>query len=87
MFSQCQYGFRPKHALQLHDHTIRLDINKNPFSIFIDLSKAFDTIDHTILIKKMKYYGIEHESCNLLISYLTNKNAMRCVQRGYVFFT
>ena len=70
MLSHCQYGFRLKHstehaALQLHDYIIRqLDINKTPFSICIDLSQAFDTIDHTILIKIMKYYGIEHESCN-----------------------
>ena len=52
MLLHCQYGFRPKHsnehaALQLHDYIIRqLDINKNPFCIFIDLSRAFDTIDH-----------------------------------------
>ena len=48
-----QYGFRPKHctehaALELIDRIInKMDINEIPLNIFLDLSKAFDTIDHT----------------------------------------
>ena len=50
-----QYGFRENHsteyaALELIDHiSNNLDNGKVPFSIFLDLSKAFDTVVHTIL--------------------------------------
>ena len=50
-----QYGFRPKHsteyaALELVDRIITdMDKKEVPINIFLDLSKAFDTIDHTIL--------------------------------------
>lgn len=79
MLSDDQYGFRPQHstehsALHFHDEIMqRLDSNKTPYAIFLDLSKAFDTIDHRILIKKLKYYGIVGSACNLMISYLENR--------------
>ena len=53
-----QYGFREKHstqlaALKLIDRiTHELDMGNTPINIYIDLSKAFDTLDHTILISK-----------------------------------
>ena len=59
-----QYGFRPKHstecaALELVDRIIvQLDRDEMPINIYLDLSKAFDTIDHALLIAKFKYYGI-----------------------------
>ena len=73
-----QYGFRPKHctehaALELIDRIInKMDINEIPLKKILDLSKAFDTIDHTILLSKLKYYGLKGSTLNLFHSYLIN---------------
>ena len=74
-----QYGFRESHSteyapLELIDHiTNNLDNGKVPFSIFLDLSKAFDTLDHTILTQKLKHYGIKGCALKLLKNYLSNR--------------
>ena len=70
-----QFGFRPGHstelaALRLVNHLIaQMDIY-----IYIDLSKAFDTLDHPILLSKLKYYGVTGCSYDLLSSYLTGRS-------------
>ena len=68
IFCMSQHGFRTEHstelaALELVDRTITaLDNNDTPFSIILDLSKAFDTIDHQILFNKCGHYGIKNDS-------------------------
>jgi len=74
-----QYGFRCQHstelaALETLDRIIdAMDMDKIPLNIYLDLSKAFDTLDHNILIKKLKYYGLQGVSVKLLENYLDNR--------------
>jgi len=79
LFYQSQYGFRSQHSTELAatefiDKIVTgMDEGQVPLSIFLDLSKAFDTIDHKILLFKLKYYGINDKELHLLNSYLTNR--------------
>ena len=74
-----QYGFRSLHstefaAIEITDKIYQnLDNKKSPLAIYLDLSKAFDTIDHSILIHKLEYYGIKGTSLKWFTSYLTNR--------------
>ena len=50
-----------------------LDNKRYSGSILMDLSKAFDTINHDLLIAKLHVYGFSKESLKLIKSYLTNR--------------
>ena len=79
LFYNAQYGFREKHstelaALELVDRvTSEMDKMNTPISIFLDLSKAFDTLDHDILLAKLEYYGIRGTANRLLQSYISDR--------------
>ena len=41
--------------------------------VSMDLSKAFDVIQHPLLLAKLKAYGLDEDSCTLLRDYLSNR--------------
>ena len=50
-----------------------MDTGEIPFAIFIDLSKAFDTLDHITLMHKLSYYGVQGTALTLFQRYLSNR--------------
>ena len=75
-----QHGFRKLHstetaALEFIDKILKhLDSGKLPIAVFIDLSKAFDTIDHKILLYKLQYYGVSGTALLWFKNYLSNRS-------------
>ena len=80
LLSDAQFGFRKSHstASALLDCTnewyVNLDRKMFNLVVLIDLKKAFDTVDHQILLRKLELYGIKGQALTLLRSYLTNRN-------------
>ena len=75
-----QFGFRAKHptnhALISLSESIKsyLDTKQVVGGIFIDLEKAFDTVNHSILCDKLKYYGFRRKSNELIKYFLSNRS-------------
>jgi hypothetical protein len=78
-FCRSQYGFlqglsTEMATMELVDRIIKdMDEGKTPINIYIDLSKAFDTLNHTILITKLRFYGVAENTIKLFESYLQNR--------------
>ena len=74
-----QYGFRQAHSTQhaILDivETIQTNMDKKLVSsgVFIDFKKAFDTVNHTILLDKLNYYGFRGIVNQWFSSYLSNR--------------
>jgi hypothetical protein len=80
-----QYGFRENHSTSLalmelvEEITTNIDKKLCTTGVFIDLRKAFDTIDHSILIQKLCHYGIRGTASQWLTSYLSDRKQYVCI--------
>ena len=90
-----QYGFRSNHSCE---HAIQELIGKivkgkennhYTLALFLDLSKAFDTISHSVLFKKLEIYGVRGSCLSWFKSYLDNrKMRTKCVGNdGNIYFS
>ncbi|MCP4493909.1 MAG: reverse transcriptase family protein, partial [Gammaproteobacteria bacterium] len=79
LFTRHQFGFRKNHStnylmFDLFDEIYNSKSKSyKPGIIFLDIKKAFDTVNHNILIEKMKYYGIGGTVLNWFKSYLADR--------------
>ncbi len=79
LLSPCQFGFRKvksteQAVMQLFDFvTHNLDNHLSVFSLFVDVSKAFDSVDHTILLHKLECYGVRGNVLKWFTNYLCNR--------------
>ena len=79
LLNDCQYGFRNKmcttHALinLVEEISSSIDAKKFSIGVFIDLKKAFDTVNHALLIDKLEFYGVRGPAKMWLKSYLQDR--------------
>ena len=79
LLTSCQSGFRSLHstltALLETSNNWCVNVDKGLLNgvIFIDLKKAFDTIDHEIILQKLAKYGVDQDVLKWFLSYLTNR--------------
>jgi len=87
-----QFGFRPNRstttALISLTNTVlsAFDNRRALLGIFIDFSKAFDTIDHLILIQKLEQFNFSADAIAWIKSYLTNRKQVTVINKTFSQF-
>ena len=91
LLSDSQFGFRKFHSTAsalldcTNDWYVNLDRKMFNLVVLIDLKKAFDTVDHQILLRKLELYGIKGQALTLLKSYLTNRKQKCQIKKKLLF--
>ena len=79
LLGEKQYGFRSLHSTAIalsktmNHWLINIDKRSKNSVVFLDIKKAFDTVNHRILLDKLECYGIKDQELNFLESYLSNR--------------
>ena len=85
-----QYGFRKHHSTEFASIELvdtiqqQLDLKLDPFAVFLYMSKAFDTLDHEILLQKLSFYGVQNTLLNLFNQKLFIRKITICFNRRHV---
>ena len=85
---ESQFGFREKHStshviLTFLDKVARATDNYcHTIGVFLDFSKAFDTINHEMLLYKLSHYGIRGIALKWFESYLYNRQQFVCINNS-----
>ena len=80
LISNHQFGFRPKYTteyaiLDVYEKLLsNMDRGTTSCAIFLDLAKAFDSVSHNILLRKLEKYGFRGNALKLLTSYLSSRS-------------
>ena len=88
LINSLQFGLRPKYSTTHHlinlTESIRQTLGEGSFGcgVFVDLQKAFGTVDHKILMHKLEYYGIRGVCNDWFKSYLSYRQQFVCIN-GY----
>ena len=79
ILSKYQFGFRKGYStdmaltILIDKITSAMDKGEHIIGLFVDLAKAFDTVNHTILLKKLTHYGIRGTALQWIHSYLSER--------------
>lgn len=84
IITDSQFGFRKKYSTELalaytlDRITTEIDQKNHVIGLFLDFKKAFDTVNHQILLRKLHHYGIRGNENRLIENYLSNRS--QCVK-------
>ena len=79
ILTEYQNGFRKNHSTidTIFRYTTDLQLNKNnkynTISLYVDFKKAFDTVNHNLLLKKLENFNIKNKALNWIKTYLTER--------------